>query len=122
MLKAVHGLAILVLLAVLASPAVLAETIKREVTFLHSVVVNGTEVKKGNYILEFDEQTNQLTISKGGKVIAKAPARLEKQDERSNIDFTYREDAGQRVLVSISLKNRNQATLYDNESKAASAK
>ncbi len=122
MIKAVNRLAVLVLLAVLTSPGVFAETIKREVTFLNPVVVNGTEVKKGTYVAAFDDQTNELTISKGKKVIARAPARLEKQDERSNINFIFREEAGQRVLVTIALKNRNQATLYNGESKAASAK
>lgn len=46
----------------------------KKVEFARDVVINGTEVKKGKYKAEFDEQKNELTIWKGSKLIAKSSA------------------------------------------------
>jgi hypothetical protein len=40
-------------------------------------------VKAGTYKVSFDETTNELTIFKDKKVLAKAPARLEKVEKKS---------------------------------------
>jgi len=118
---AINRLAMLVLVGVVTSSAVFAETIKKEITFTRPVVVNGTEVKKGSYVVVFDDQANELSITKGRKVIAKAPARLEKHDGPKKVVFVTREEAGQMILVSVVLKDNNQATILNAESRAASA-
>src|SRR6185436_20604029 len=56
----------------------MAKENKRRVTFDAPVTVNGTLVKAGNYEVVFADETGQLTIFKGKKQIAQAPARLEK--------------------------------------------
>jgi hypothetical protein len=45
--------------------------------------VNGMIVKKGAYKAVFDDQSGELSILKGGKVIAKAMARIEKRDQKA---------------------------------------
>lgn len=121
MITAVNRLVVLFLIGIVTSSVAFAETIKKEITFSQPVVVNGTVVKKGTYVAVFDDQTNELTITKGRKVIAKAPARLEKQDRPAKDFFVTREEAGQMVLVTVALKGNNQATIVNGESKATSA-
>ncbi len=121
MTRAINRLVVLFLIGVITGSVALAETIKKEITFWDPVVVNGTVVKKGTYVAVFDDQTNELTITKGKKVIAKAPARLEKHDGPAKFYFSTREEAGQKFLVTVGLKGNNRATIVSDESKATSA-
>ena len=112
---------ILVLLVTVSLTGVLAlaKTIEKEVTFIRSVTVNGTLVKKGTYKVAFNEETGELTIRKGKKVVATAQARLEKITDRNSF---YTESASDDpamapALLSVSLKDGNLATIVD--SKAA---
>jgi len=76
---------IVVTLLVVAMTGVmaLAKSKKQTVTFPSNVKVNGTLIKQGTYDLKFDEQTNELSVLKNGKTIAKTPARVEKRDGKS---------------------------------------
>ena len=121
MIREINRLVVLVLIGVVTSSVAFADTIKKEITFSQPVVVNGTVVKKGTYVAVFDDQANELTITKGRKVIARAPAQLEKTDGRAKFVFVFREEAGQNILVSVALKGNNQATVVNSESKATSA-
>ena len=121
MISAINRLVILFLVGVVTSSVAFAETTKKEITFPQPVVVNGTVVKKGTYVAVFDDQTNELTITKGQKVLAKAPARLEKQDRPTKFSFLSREEGGQVVLVTVAMKKHNQATIVDDESNPTSA-
>ena len=56
---------------------------KEHLTFATDVVVNGTAVKAGDYDLKFNEQTGDLEILKGKKVVAKTTARLEQRNEKA---------------------------------------
>jgi len=47
----------------------------KKVEITRDVIVNGTEVKKGKYTVKFDEQTNEVSIWQGDKLVAKANAR-----------------------------------------------
>ncbi len=120
MIRAINRLVVLFLIGAVTSSVAFAETIKKEITFSQPVVVNGTVVKKGTYVAVFDDQSNELTITKGGKEIAKAPARLEKQDGKSNALFVSREEVGQMVLETVVFKGNNRATITG-EGKATSA-
>lgn len=119
MINTVNRLALLLLIGVITSSAVFAETIKKRITFSEPVVVNGTTIKKGTYTAVFDDQTNELTIVKGREVIAKAPARLEKRDLPHNALFLTNQENGAAVLTTIAWKN-NQVTIVNGESKSAS--
>jgi hypothetical protein len=113
MIKLVNRLVLTVLTVGIVSGAALAKEIKKEVTFSQPVVVNGTVVKSGTYSAVFDDQTNELTIVKGKKVIASAPAQLEKREEKDRAVYVTRDngDSSDPILISITLKDGNQATI-----------
>jgi hypothetical protein len=67
----------------------LAKTQKAKATFDSDIKVNGTVVKKGSYDVKFDDETNQLSIIKNGKVVVEAAARLEPRSNKAN-DFQIR--------------------------------
>ena len=73
----------------LTSVVALAKTQKARATFDSDIKVNGTLVKKGSYEVKFDEETNQLSIIKNGKVVAEAATRLETRSKKAN-DFQIR--------------------------------
>lgn len=124
MIRIVNRWILFFVVGAVAASATFAETIKREVTFSQTLEVNGTVVKKGTYTVTFDDQTNELTIIKGGKVIAKGPARLEKRDLPEGARYMFRvegENPSKNVLVRVAFKGGNQATLVNGNERATSA-
>ena len=67
----------------------LAKVHKEKVTFDNDIKVNGTVVKKGTYDVKFDDESGQLSITKNGKVVAQAMAKLEQREKKAN-DFQLR--------------------------------
>lgn len=80
---------VVLMVGALTSVAALAKVHKHKVTFEEDIKVNGTVVKKGSYEVKFDDETNQLSIVKNGKVVAQAMARLESREKKAN-DFQLR--------------------------------
>ena len=80
---------VVLMVGALTSVIALAKVQKQRVTFDEDIKVNGTVVKKGSYEVKFDDETNQLSIIKNGKVIAQAMARLESREKKAN-DFQLR--------------------------------
>ena len=115
MIKLVNRLVVTVLVGAIAGGVALAKEIKKEVTFSQPVEVNGTLVKSGKYEAVFDDQTNELSIVKGRKIVAQAPAQLEKRAERERAVYVTREQDGSTnvVLLSVTLKDGNQATIVN---------
>ena len=123
MIRIVNRLILILAVGVVALSGAFAETIKKEVKFSRPLVINGTDVKAGTYTVVFDDQTNELSIIKSGKVIAKAPARLEKRDVPKD-GYLIREEGekpSKRILVTVALKGDNQATLTGTSDRAANA-
>lgn len=103
-----------VVISTVASVLTLAKTTEKKVTFADSVTVNGTVIKKGTYKVTFNDETGELTIKKGGKVLATAQARLEKTTDRNSFYISSAADPGQApALVSVSLKDGNLATIVN---------
>lgn len=102
---------VVALLALCAMTCVMAsaKTISKEVTFNKAVMVNGTLVKAGTYKVVFDDQSGELTIAKGKKIVAKTTARLEKVN--GNPRTTYSSHTDSNALLSVTLKDGNQATI-----------
>jgi|SRR4026207_1144572 hypothetical protein len=80
---------VVLMVGALTSVAALAKVHKHKVTFDEDIKVNGTVVKKGTYDVKFDDESNQLSIMKNGKVVAQAMARLEAREKKAN-DFQLR--------------------------------
>jgi hypothetical protein len=66
-----------------------AKVHKEKVTFDSDIKVNGTVVKKGTYDVKFDDESGQLSITKNGKVVAQAMAKVEQREKKAN-DFQLR--------------------------------
>ncbi|MCM3872890.1 MAG: hypothetical protein ND895_19590 [Pyrinomonadaceae bacterium] len=112
----VNRMVVLFVVATITSAAALANTTKKEVTFAEAVTVNGVVVKQGRYEVRFDDETNQLTIGQGRKVIASAEARLEKVEGTSHAEYVTRAETDATkpaVLISIGWKGGNRATIVD---------
>jgi hypothetical protein len=118
MKKLANRIALILVLGVITSGLTFAKAIRKQVTFSEPVVLNGTLVKAGSYNVAFDDESGELTISKGKKVVASAPARLEKVAEKSRSSYEYRNEtdgaAVTAVLVSITFEDGNQATIDTN--------
>ena len=78
-----NGLMIACLLVTLAGVTAFGNTRKSNIDFSADTKVNGTLVKKGNYKVVFDEQSGELSIFKGSRLIAKTSARIEKRDQKA---------------------------------------
>jgi hypothetical protein len=79
----INGLMVACLLVTLAGATVLGNTRKSIISFSADTKVNGALVKKGKYEATFDDQSGELSIFKGAKLIAKTSARLEKRDRKA---------------------------------------
>jgi hypothetical protein len=110
-------LVVLLAMCTLTSVLALAKTTSKHVTFAQAVTVNDQIVKPGTYKVTFDDQTGELTITNGKKVVAKAPARLERADTRAV--YITRTEEEKAVLLSIRLKDGNQAVIGDNSNSGA---
>ena len=59
------------------------DKVKKEIRLADDTTVNGTMVKAGDYELTFDTQTNEISIMRGSKVVAKAPVHVETQNTKA---------------------------------------
>ena len=86
----------------LTSVAAFAKVHKEKVTFDSDIKVNGTVVKKGTYDVKFDDESGELSITKNGKTVAQAMAKLEQREKKAS-DFQLRSttDAGETNLVGV---------------------
>src|ERR1041385_6792015 len=76
---------------------------KKMITFTENVMVNGTLVKPGDYEVKFDDSTNELSILKNGKVIAKTPAHTEARSEKAkNTALRTMDKGGNPELIGVS--------------------
>src|SRR5262245_11902386 len=114
-----NRIGVLLLIGTLAGPLVLGKTTTKEVTFVHPISVNGTLLKKGTYNVTFNDETGELTIKRGKKVVATAEARLEKVNARDFSYTTWESDDPSKpsILLSVPLSAGNRATLVQREDK-----
>ena len=85
----VNRMVAILMVSALMSVVAFAKVSKQRVTFENDVKVNGTVVKKGNYEVKFDDETGQLTISKNGKTVVQAMAKVQPREKKAN-DFQLR--------------------------------
>jgi hypothetical protein len=75
---------------------------KKTITFTDDVMVNGTLVKAGDYEVKFDESSNELSIVKNGKVLAKTPAHVEtRSDKAKNTALRTIDKGGNAELIGV---------------------
>lgn len=71
------------LLTTLAGAAAFANTRKSDITLTTDTKVNGTLVKSGKYEAVFDDQSGELSLFRGAKLVAKTSAKREKRDHKA---------------------------------------
>ena len=106
MKKRFLNVALLLVVSALLSPVALASVKTKTVTFITDVKIGDTLVKKGTYQAKFDDQTKELTILDGKKVIAKTSANLEKVKSTSKYETLYTTDTdkeGNKMLTSVNM-------------------
>lgn len=74
---------VVLLITAIAGVAAFAKSKTETWTFQSDVTVNGTVVKKGTYVIKYDEKAAEIRIEKDGKVIATAPTRVEQRDKKA---------------------------------------
>ncbi len=111
----VNRMVVIMMVAALTSVVALAKVQKQKVTFESDIKVNGTLVKKGTYDLKFNDETGQLSIMKGGKVIAEAMARVESRSKKAN-DFQMRStvNGGEQQLTGITFGGSDKDVVISN--------
>ena len=94
----------LVIASLMGVTAMAAKSRKESLVIDSSIKVNGTLLKKGNYDVRFEEEKNELSILKNGKVVARANGSTEKRDSkapRTTIKSTGEGDDRQLVSVTF---------------------
>jgi len=105
----------IVLGVVLGSISVIgmAKENKKQVTFDDPLTVNGTLVKAGSYTVVFDDATGQLSIFKGKKVLATAPAQLQKVEKDKGQVYSFSGSDDPKALTSVTLNDGYRARLVN---------
>src|ERR1700750_1606174 len=85
----VNKMLVVLAITALTSIAAFAKVTKNQVTFENDIKVNNTVIKKGTYDVKFDDQTNEFSVVKNGKVVATATGKLEPRAKKAN-DFQLR--------------------------------
>jgi len=109
-MKRLQTIALAFVVCALLTPAALAGVKTKNVTFNKDVKVGDTLVKKGNYTVKFDEESSELTILDGKKIVAKTTARLEEPKTESRYESKYRtmsDTEGNVTLLSISMDGKS---------------
>jgi len=78
-----RGVIVAGLLITLAGATAFANVKKSTITLSVDTKVNDTIVKKGMYQVVFDDQTGELSLFKGAKLVAKTAARVEKREMKA---------------------------------------
>ncbi|HVF90161.1 MAG TPA: hypothetical protein VNH22_08830 [Blastocatellia bacterium] len=88
-----------------------------KVTFNSDITVNGTLVKKGTYKVKYDQGTNEVSIIKNDKTIAKASGRLEMTETRArDTEIRYSGSADSKVLTRILFAGDKEALVLGDSS------
>jgi type II secretory pathway component PulC len=111
MKKFVNRLFVALMVCALTGVVAMAEGTSKKVTFDEDVTVNGTLVKKGTYQVTFDEKSNELSIVKNKKTVAKATARLEKMSGKSSALFSARKEGDSLILTGVTMDGGNRAMI-----------
>lgn len=100
------------LLVTMLGATAMAKGKQKHLTFSDDLNVNGTVVKKGDYKVVFNEETGELSILKGRKVVAKSSVRLEMRVQKAKHTevLTRQSDMG-TALISITFGGSDQSVV-----------
>ncbi len=105
MKKTLHRIMIALALVALVGTSALAGNKSKNVRFDDDITVNGTLLKKGTYKVVFNEETGELTISRG-KLVVKTTAKLEESKKTAAgyaPEYKTRTESGAMLLTSVNM-------------------
>jgi hypothetical protein len=100
MKKSLHRIAMSLVLCTLFGSAALAGGKSKNVTFNQDIKVGDTLVKKGTYVVTFDEKTNELTIRSNNKIVAKTTGRIEEHKSANAVAYLTAKDKESNLMLS----------------------
>ena len=110
----VNRVMVALLLVTLASAAAFAKGKRVKVSFLTDTKVNGSLVKPGEYDVVFDEETGELSIVKGSKIVATTTTRLEQRERKARSTETDTIVEGDETrLVSITFGGSDRRVIVN---------
>jgi hypothetical protein len=117
----VNKMMVVLMVTALTSVVALAKVQKHKVTFENDIKVNGTLVKKGTYDVKFDDESNQFSITKNGKVVVEAVGRLEPRSNKAS-DFKLRTmgNGNERELVGVTFGGSDKDVTISNNGASTS--
>ncbi|HEX8636126.1 MAG TPA: hypothetical protein VF703_18535 [Pyrinomonadaceae bacterium] len=118
MKKSLHRIAISLVLSTLLGTVALAGGKSKNVTFNQDIKVGDTLVKKGTYVVTFDEKTNELTIRSNKKIVAKTTGRLEEHKSVNEVSYLTAKDKASNLMLS-GVKMGNSLVVVGGETAAA---
>ncbi len=97
------------MLVTLCSVGAFAKSRRTTVSFTVDTKVNGTVVKSGTYEALFNDETGELSLLNGRKVVVKTATRLEMRDRKARAtEFQTRKAEMGVELVSITFRGSDQ--------------
>lgn len=120
MKKSLHRIAISLVLCTLLGSVALAGGKSKNVTFNQDIKVGDTLVKKGTYVVTFDEKTNELTIRSNKKIVAKTAGRLEDHKSVNEVSYLTAKDKASNLMLS-GVQMGNSLVVIGGETAAAPA-
>ena len=102
------------LLVTITGVASFAKSKQTKVTFAVDTKVDETLVKRGTYEVVFNEESGELSILKGRKLVAKASGRLEMREGKAKgTEFLTVMDGNETAFVSISFGSSDQKVVLN---------
>jgi len=111
----VNRMMVVLLVGALTGVVALAKVHKEKVTFENDIKVNNTLVKKGTYELQFNDETGQLAITKNGKTVAEAMAKVESRAKKAS-DFQLRStvNGNETQLIGVTFGGSDKDIVLSN--------
>ena len=98
----------------LAAAGALAGDQKDRIKLTEDISVSGSTVEAGSYDVAFDKESGELSIKKGGKVVAKAKASVEQSSSKARTTtYTVAAENGARVLRSVAFAGGKRIVLAE---------
>ena len=111
----VNRMMVVLLVGAMTGLVALAKVHKEKVTFENDIKVNNTLVKKGTYELQFNDETGQLAITKNGKTVAEAMAKVESRAKKAS-DFQLRStvNGNETQLIGVTFGGSDKDIVLSN--------
>lgn len=114
MKSVVNRIIVALLLVTMISVAAFAKSKKTTLTFAVDTKVNETLVKSGTYEVVFNEETGELSIVKGRKIVAKTTTQLRMRDGKGRSTEIYTvKDGDQTALVGLAFSGSDQQVVLN---------